>query len=413
MTVITNASCVEPGFQVALKGNELSDRFTSFGDRFHLIDIGSEKFPSYIPYVQPMMSSLLGAILTKVDDNPPDVIVGSYLEPYGMAALCAASFHSIPTYIRHAGSDVGALAIHPLLKTAYSHALIQADGILSHNSVENRKFLKALNVKDQYVKDIISVSNFAPFLSNKCLDIESYAEIAQNHYAPPYLSNIAFDCLKSINSSKWGSSAPTIGIYGKTGRFKGTFQLIEALQQFATEATPFRFLIALAGWKESVAKVIQAIYNSNLRMRARILPPLPLWRVPEFLSCCDVVAFLENNFPIASHTPRVPLEIISSAKTLLVTREQIERICLDNILIHNDNALIVEPPYNAAAIYEALSSSLQNPAKMSAVSSRASIVRKLLGLKSDCKLSFANDMLATLEKEMRASSSREPPIPAN
>jgi hypothetical protein len=32
VTVITNASCVEPGFQVALKGNELSDRFTSFGD---------------------------------------------------------------------------------------------------------------------------------------------------------------------------------------------------------------------------------------------------------------------------------------------------------------------------------------------------------------------------------------------
>lgn len=408
VTVITNASYVEPGFRAALTDNELSDRVASFGDRFRLLDIGTEKFPTYIPYVPPVMSGLLGAILAEVEVNPPHIIVGSYLEPYGMVALIAASFNNIPTYIRHAGSDLGALATHPLLKKAYSQALIRANGILTHNSNENHELLKALGVKDQLLKNMVSVSKFPSFLSNQRLDIEYYSKITLKHFASPYLTEKTVTHLETINSEEWEDQAPVIGVYGKTGRFKGSFELIQALNELADDKVPFRFLIVLVGWNESISKTIEAIYYSKLRSRTRILPPLPLWRIPEFLSCCDIVAFLENNFPIKSHTPRVPLEVISSSKTLLITREQINRMSLGDVFEHDVNALIVEHPYDAKAIYEALSSALQSPAKMSAIYSRASIVRKLLGFASDKQVSVANDMLATLQNELKLSLSDEP-----
>ncbi|WP_079212857.1 glycosyltransferase [Brucella pituitosa] len=149
--------------------------------------------------------------------------------------------------------------------------------------------------------------------------------------------------LEEIKSEPWPEEGPIIGIYGKAGRYKGTFELLQALQNLADYGLQFRFVITLVGWRDTLSKVIETIASSALRQRTRILPPLPLWKIPEYLVNCDIVAFLENNFPIQSHTPRVPLEIISSGKTLLITREQCEQIGLTSVLQHNVNALIAEP----------------------------------------------------------------------
>ncbi|WP_079212858.1 hypothetical protein [Brucella pituitosa] len=196
MTVVTNAARVKPGFRVALSDNELASIFLPFGARFHLLDLGLEDFPSFIPFTRPILSALTGAILTEVAQNPPDVIIGSYLEPFGMAALLAAPHHSVPTLIRHAGSDVGSLAAHPLLKQTYSRALRGACGVLTHDNPENRSLLNALNVSGQLTLIMQHASEFPSFMSRQKLEIEHYAMKAVEHFREPFLHSKALNSLR-------------------------------------------------------------------------------------------------------------------------------------------------------------------------------------------------------------------------
>ncbi len=398
VTVVTNAARVEAGFRVALSANELASIFLPFGARFRLIDLGLEDFPSFIPYARPILSALTGAILTEVAQDPPDVIIGSYLEPFGMAALLAAPHHSVPTFIRHAGSDVGSLAAHPLLKQTYSHTLRGACGVLTHDNAENRTLLNALNVSDQQTLNMQHASEFPSFMSRQKLEIEHYAMKAVEHFPEPFLRSETMNLLEQINYEPWPEARPIIGIYGKAGQYKGTFELLKALQNLADYELQFRFVITLVGRRDTLSKVIETIASSTLRQRTRILPPLPLWKIPEYLANCDIVAFLENNFPIKSHTPRVPLEIISSGKTLLITREQCDRIGLTSVLQHNVNALIVEPPYDSHAVQTALSAVAKDTDLLKAVLSRGSLVRKLLGLKDTNRAVAESDMMLSIEK---------------
>src|SRR5207245_8971225 len=96
-------------------------------------------------------------------------------------------------------------------------------------------------------------------------------------------------------------SLPILGIYGKLGEYKGSFDLLAAMSQLIK--TGFRFyLVAMCnGWREDYFR--QLVEELKISEYVRVLPFQPHWRVPEFIRGCTAVAFLERDFPISAHGP--------------------------------------------------------------------------------------------------------------
>lgn len=100
---------------------------------------------SYIPWANPYSSKLFGICASLLSEYQFDLIVGWYFEPYGLCAAQLSSIFSVPLLLRHAGSDLGRLAQHPNLYSAYSWMLKQADGIVtSRMNSESLSALKSL-----------------------------------------------------------------------------------------------------------------------------------------------------------------------------------------------------------------------------------------------------------------------------
>jgi glycosyltransferase involved in cell wall biosynthesis len=128
----------------------------------------------------------------------------------------------------------------------------------------------------------------------------------------------------------------TIGIYGKTGRCKGTLEMLEAMRLLKLEKFPCR-LHALWDHTEIWMEKVQQLQIADC---VSIQKFIPHWKIPAFIRGCDTIAFLENNFPIAIHTPSIPLEALCCGRPLLTTSE-IE--AKSPILIKRGNNCVILP----------------------------------------------------------------------
>jgi hypothetical protein len=399
VTVITNSRLVEPGFRTLDSFSVLSPDDIRPQE---VIDIADRPCPAYLPFAEPMLSALTGAILTKIKQSAPDVIVASYLEPYGMAALLAQEQHAIPTFLRHAGSDVGSLALHPYLGEFYAAYAPRSSGILTYADDDGNRDLLSIGFHESQIIRMNAIAQFPSQKSEEALGLEELRSYAKPHFEG-YLSEEATGHLVDINASAFSSlDGPVIGIYGKAGQFKGTFELLDALADCASSGCQFRFCMTLSGWRPVIEEVLAKIASSELRNRAALLPPLHPNDVPAFLAACNWVAFLENNFPIAAHTPRVPFEIISAGKLLIITEEQVRKSQLAPPLQHMVNAVIIPDPFGRDGIARCLSRLLADPATRSAVESRALLLRKLLNLAGARWNPGDNDMLAAIQNRLSA-----------
>ena len=351
-----------------------------------------------------MLSSLTGAIVTEVKRSPPDVIVASYLEPYGMAALLSRECHRIPTFIRHAGSDVGALARHPYIGAFYAAYAGRSSGILTYADQSGNRDLLEIGFDERQIICMPPVAHFPSHMSDEALDLEDTKGLALRHF-DGYLAPDAMDILREINSPLFSlHEGPVIGIYGKAGHFKGTFELIEALDRCARAGHKFRFCIVLAGWQPVIEAVLRKIAGSAIKDMTAVLPPLHPDDIAAFLAACDWVAFLENSFPIEAHTPRVPFEVMSAGKLLIIAEEQIRKSNLSPPLQHLVNAIVVPGPVNATTIADALTPVLRDESQRRAMESRARLLRKLLNLTGSRWHPGDNDMLAAVAQRLACLS---------
>lgn len=153
--------------------------------------------------------------------------------------------------------------------------------------------------------------------------------------------------------------SPVIGIYGKVGITKGTFDLITALGRLAADGLKFR-LAAMVG--EPQGKDIEIeLREAGILDRAYVLPLLPNWRVPEFLRTCAVVCFLERDFPVAIHGPVIPREVMARGSCLVLSREITSKQRYRDDLDHGRNCLIVEDPKDHDELTSVLRRILSEP----------------------------------------------------
>jgi glycosyltransferase involved in cell wall biosynthesis len=357
--VVTNATEAPPGLRAPLDDDVEQWSSGSVGRghvRVHLTE-GLARH-SYLPWANPFASKLFGRALEAIGPHGCDGILGWYFEPFGLVAAMAGMATGSPVVLRHAGSDLGRLSHHRDLRVSYSWMLGQAKAVLtgSRGSSEARTRLESLAPAGTRFVPLARSrlpSVFSP--TAPPLDVSGVLERAAEWFGASPLPKPLIEQINRANRKSIDSASPTVGVYGKVGEVKGTYDLLAALDSLARKDIAFNFLAVACGPTGRLTEFYEAVMRLELvAKRTLLLPPLAPWVVPRFLARCDLVCALERQFPIKFHTPVVPREVLASGACLVVSRELAEKQLVRDSLIDLKNCVIIDDPRDRAKLAERL-----------------------------------------------------------
>jgi glycosyltransferase involved in cell wall biosynthesis len=365
--LVTNSGEVEPGYREFLFGQD----FTRLAGRhlvtpLHLHQTTTLRRDSFVPWANPYGSKLFGAALSVIEEFGCDLILGWYFEPYGLIATQVGNACHKPVVVRHAGSDIGRLAEHPDLGRSYRWMLSQTAAVLSTGRISAAaEILKALGVTQKQVR-VLPVPRLPQIYSSPCepLDLEDLLSRLPAWYQDCGLSTELADTLRGLNNKPFLSGIPTVGIYGKIGEIKGSYRLLEALDHLAQKGVQFHFL-TIAGFRspEMLRYCNEIAERKELARRTWVLPPLAPWRIPAFLRACNIVCYLEHDFPITFHTPMIPREVLASGACLVLSSEVAEKQSFKESLSDHKNVVLIPDPKDASYLAEQIGCFLADPQK--------------------------------------------------
>jgi glycosyltransferase involved in cell wall biosynthesis len=388
--VVTNAHEACPPFRMHMRAEDWTRCEAELGIgsvKVHWSD-PVDRAQSYIPMASPFVSKLAGIAARVHAAIRFDVILSHYLEPYGVAGHLAAEIARVPHVVRMAGSDAGRLWRHPQLEPLYDHVLCSAEIVVAAGVVAERAISRGVDPAR-----IVSGGGFAVpedlfTPTGPALDPASLSAEAE-------LDPVMRDLL-------WGqflADRPYFGVCGKLGDNKGSFALLAAMQRLKLAGLDVG-LVALAHGRPEVEKKFRSrVGELGLADRVLQIPFLPHWRVPEFLRGCLAVCCLEQDFPIAFHTPMIPLEVLLCGKCLVGSAEVIRKLPGYERLPHGYGCVAIEDVNNIAALSGLLAAIVQDPAPAAAVGARGCAFAR--DLQKD--LAFPD----TLERILKAAASRQ------
>ncbi len=354
--VVTNANEVEDAYRIYMDDDDQDWYEPYFEASGGFVKVRRtqplSKAMMHIPQSNPFITKLSSVATQVIRKNGCEVIFADYLEPYGFAAYLASQWTGIPYVVKHAGSDLGRLMNHRDLVTAYREVLKAADCVWSGLGAD--PFL-AIGVKEENLWTNIGAilppifSPETPPLDLNAL-LEKLAAVKSDH-----VQNVL------INTSPIPLAKPTIGIYGKVGEVKGSFDLIAALGVLKRKGLDFNFVALTQGTVLDSFK--DAIKAHGLEDRAWMLPFIPHWKVPGFLRACTAVCFLERDFPITFHGPQIPTEVLACGTCLILSGEIAAKQPGRRRFVDGVNVLIVDDPKEHAELSSQLSRVITDPAK--------------------------------------------------
>ncbi len=352
--VVTNSAEVEDDYRLRLSEDDrawLQPVFEASGgfvkvfqaERFHRAKM------QHIPCANPYVSKLAATATQVVRSYDCELIFAFYYEPYAVAGYLASRWTGRPLAIRHAGSDLDRLMKAPGLATTYKEILKAADGVLTWINLAHRFLGMGVAPSKIYMgmaggmrKEVFRPE--APPLDLRQLVAEvGWSAIAEAGGAAPELD----------------PSRPTIGIYGKVGEPKGSFDLVESLSLLREEGCDFNF-VALTQGRE-LSRLKDLVRRRAVADRTWILPFIAHWRIPGFIRACTAVCFLERGFPIKIHTPKVASEILACGTCLVLSGEIAAKQGYREELVDQKNVLLVADPRDHAELACALRFVLENP----------------------------------------------------
>lgn len=285
--VLTNANEVESAYRITLTSED-ERLLLGYRKRNAIRVISTQMDPMhvYVPQNNPSVSKLISKGIEIISEWRPDFIFGWYLEPYGVAALFLSSQTGVPFIIRHAGSDIGRLMPTPQLSALYSVVLRKASVVLT--SPYHHSYFKSVGV-------------------------------AEENLVRPVFTRLPGDIFYPTDKTFEGDEL-TVGIYGKAGRSKGTFQAASAVRQLHNEGIKIRLEAHWGGRDlERFRCEFEGAGISEAYLAVR--PFIPHWAIPAFIRRCHMVLFLEHNFRIPFHTPGIPYEVWACGTHLVTTEE--------------------------------------------------------------------------------------------
>lgn len=340
--VVTNAPEVESEYRIHLSAEDRDWYEPRFKKSKGFVKVmGTEPVSRkyyHVPWTNPFVTKLASIATRTIREYRCEAIYAYYFEPYGIAAHLASRWTGVPCVLRHAGSDLGRLMEIPDLRISYEEILKAASVIVTQwNNVET--FTK-LGVPPEriftgYVRAVpteVFNQQTEPMDVNKVLEEVAATRQDKAEGAPAW------------RSDPMDTSKPTIGIYGKVGEIKGSYDLLKALGRLSREGHHFNLLAMTHGMKVKEAMFHQLIAEQGLASKTWILPFMPSWRVPSFIRRCTAVCFLERNFPIVMHGPTIPREVLACGTCLVVSLEIARKQSFVEKIIHGLNALVIRDP---------------------------------------------------------------------
>jgi glycosyltransferase involved in cell wall biosynthesis len=294
---------------------------------------------SYIPWTNPFVTKLATLATEVIEAYDCDLIYSYYFEPYALAAKLASQWTHIPYGIRHAGSDVGRLLQCQDLRIAYERTIQSADYVFAARSTFRRFLQLGIDFDKLYfpVRDNLPTEYFHPFATP--LDINELREIACSTLPESWYHGVFHKLLHKT----FDPALPTIGIYGKVGEVKGSFDLLRALSKLRSAGMHFNFLALTQGHPQSVLDFARGLEEHHMEEVTWLLPFIPHWCIPQFIRACTAICFLERDFPIKIHQPTVPREVFACGTCLVLSHEIANKQLYNKKLQNGTNVLLVDP----------------------------------------------------------------------
>jgi len=359
--LVSNAGEVEPGFREVLLEDD-REFMNGAGACLHVHLTTSMDGHSHTPWSNPYGSKLFGLSARVVEEFGCDLVFGWYFEPYALVAATIAKIFDKRAIVRHAGSDLGRLARHSDLADSYRWMLKSAAAVLSTSKTGiARDLLLELGAVEPQIR-VLPFGRLPEvhFTSPALFDLSRFtgAEWYQQLQMPHDLTQR----IQALNCKPLDYEAPTIGVYGKVGEVKGSFDLIEALSLLASRGHRFNFVAIAAGTLRALADYYGTLLDHEaLVQQAWVLPPIAPWRIPSFLHSCDIACCLEREFPVEFHTPSVAREILASGACLVVSEEIARKQPFSESLSDFKNAVIVPDPRDTEGLAARLQRLLEEP----------------------------------------------------
>lgn len=363
--VVTNADEVEEMFRITLGPEDwpwYEPQFEAGGGQVRVVNPEpfSRRAMGHIPEANPFVSKLASLATDVVRRERCDLILAYYYEPYGVAGWLASRWTSRPLVIKHAGSDLDRLMHVPDLATTYKQVLRTADGVVTQPRLMPR-FL-GMGVRRKQLRADIAYGVPAAVFNAEAqpLPVDRLTlEIGIGRPQP-------FD-----------PALPTIGVYGKIGGSKGTFDLIAALGMLKREEKRFNF-VAMVGQAQGDA-IAPALRDEGLGDRSHVLPMLANWRVPGFVRSCTAVCFLERDFPVEIHGPIIAREVLACGTCLVLSGEIAAKQRYRDHFAPGENLLVVTDPKEIATLADALRSVIDDPVRARAIGARGALITDAIG----------------------------------
>ncbi len=365
--LVTNAEETENFFkqQWAPSDAEYLEQLQSSGVFVHNLVPLDER--THIPYSPCFETRMCGRICHVVREFNCSIIVGWYLQPYGVAASMAARFTNRPYMIMHAGSDLAYLTEHPDLAVVHRQVLKDAAVVIHSPKEQVTTRLRKLGVDQTQLRACSGIPDLDALaegfiedvaLPDVELDSTEFYRQLEAEYPDIYRSTDA-------SVSRKTTDGPRILCAGKIAYSKNYGALFEALDQLAQDGVEFHLIQTLIGRKSDLKEHLALLEKlPRLRMRLTMLPPLTPWKIRTLMKQIDIGIYLESGFTMDFHTSGLPLEFLAANVALLISREGVNQGLLREILRDGLNAAIVEVPSNSGEIREKLRGLLTNPGNL-------------------------------------------------
>lgn len=378
VTVVTNAASVEPAWAAHLDAADiarLADELVGVDVR----DVTADPIPFHIPQSSAFETRLIGAGLSAVRDA--DLVIGWYFQPYGVAAALIARMLGKPCVLMHAGSDLARLGSTPTLAEAY-RKIFEECWVVS-TSARSRPLLEPL-FDHQRIIDASPGYRLPRYFNGRRHGREGlwhYLAVRAHATLPEW--QLRSD-LTDMFTASWAEPPPQsaflLGVYGKLGRQKGTFDLLDALEVLAPPPDKFRLLMVTGGGREALLGLAERIARSPLLRRiVHVVPFIPPWQVPRLIDACDAVAFLERGFDVEIHAPQVPLEVLWRGTPLLCSDEIVAKQSFRQALLPWVNYIPAGDPRDATALADVIRRAIATPNLRDLGRAGAGLARSVFG----------------------------------
>ena len=317
---------------------------------------------AHIPVSNPFVTRLASLATDIIRNEGCQIIFAYYLEPYAIAGWLASMWTGKPLVIKHAGSDLDRLCRVPDLSTAYSEVLKSSAAVITSPALMPRLMGLGVVAQRLYAENRFCIPT--EFFHPRARPLDINQLIGQGRI------------LRADGSEDYDSQLPTIGVYGKIGRTKGTYDLVAALHALRRKGLKFNFL-AMIG-KVQGEQLLPLVAETDLQRCTYILPFLPNWRVPSFIRSCTAVCFLERDFPIAIHGPIVPREVMACGTCLVLSSEIASKQSYFSGISPAHNVILVEDPNTPDCLVSALSSVLSDVERAHRIGARGSELTRSL-----------------------------------